>query len=111
MEIQGNQERESSVLAFLWQVELLQEGAVERLRHDLLEQSGSVAALKGLVEKQLREQQDVAAVLQAHTRVIMREVCKWTRGYIEIRLSDFALPPLAARDAEPKQVEAASDET
>ena len=61
--------------------------------------------------KQLREQQDVAAVLQAHTRVIMREVCKWTRGYIEIRLSDFALPPLAARDAEPKQVEAASDET
>ena len=28
MEIQGNQERESSVLAFLWQVELLQEGAV-----------------------------------------------------------------------------------
>lgn len=68
--------------------ELLQEGAIDRLRHDLHAQSASVAALKALVERQMREQQDVATVLQSQSRVIMREVCIWTRGYLEVRLKD-----------------------
>jgi hypothetical protein len=68
--------------------ELLQEGAVDRLRQDVHSQAASVAALKALVEKQMREQQEVATVLQAQSRVIMREVCIWTRGYLEIRLKD-----------------------
>lgn len=69
--------------------ELLQEGALDRLRHDLQSQAVVVGALKALVEKQMREQQDVATALQKHTRCIMREVCVWTRGYLEIRLKDL----------------------
>ena len=38
-------------------------------------------------------------MMQAHTRVIMHEVCIWTRGYLEIRLKDYLGDPPAVTNA------------
>ena len=79
--------------------ELLQEGAMERLRHDLQTQATTLGALKMLVEKQMRSQHEVATVLQSQARVITREVCKWAKGFVELKLKEILGDVPALRDA------------
>jgi len=72
---------------------------MERLRHDLQTQATTLGALKMLVEKQMRSQHEVATVLQSQARVITREVCKWAKGFVELKLKEILGDVPALRDA------------
>jgi hypothetical protein len=74
-----------------WQ--LLVDGQLERLRHELSEQSAkSDAQMKGmrvLIEGQMRRQGEVQEALRSHAGVITREVCVWTKRYINAKFVVF----------------------
>ena len=84
-----------------WQ--MLQEGMLERMRHSIEEQvtkgEAQTKGLKTLVEAQMRKQCEVDEAMRAHTTVITREVCMWTRRYINAKVVELAelnqlkLPP------------------
>jgi len=74
-----------------WQ--LIFDGMLGRLRVEVEEQGSELrrtqeqcGGLKRLVERQMRTQKDMNEALREHTSVITREVCTWTKQYIEFRL-------------------------
>ena len=84
---------------------LLLDGQMEQLRHRvgaveeaasssqadgsarLSEVEGQYGRLKGLVEHQMRNTKETEDALRAHTQLITREVCGWTKRYIDTKLA------------------------
>ena len=53
----------------------------------LSEVEGQYGRLKGLVEHQMRNTKETEDALRAHTQLITREVCGWTKRYIDTKLA------------------------
>ena len=53
----------------------------------LSEVEGQYGRLKGLIEHQMRNTKETEDALRAHTQLITREVCGWTKRYIDTKLA------------------------